>query len=59
MLQKLLTTRPLITVKEARKILGQDAKSMTDQDIRRLVESYDEIAKLIIRDHSVLKTNTK
>jgi ribonuclease HIII len=37
-----------MSVKEARKLLDKDAKDMTDEQITKLVEEVDELAKLAI-----------
>jgi hypothetical protein len=49
--------KPIITLKEAKKLLGKEARLMSDVEIRQLVQSYDEIAKLIIKDYEILKTS--
>jgi len=41
--------KPIMSVKEARKILGKDAKNMTDDQIITLVDDVDELAKLALR----------
>lgn len=38
-----------ISVKEAREILGDEAKNMTDNEIARLIESLDAVAKATLR----------
>lgn len=40
--------KPIIPVKEARKLLGRDAKDMTDEEVTRLVEDVGELAKLAL-----------
>lgn len=37
--------KPIISVKEARKILGKDAESMTDREIEELIGTLDLLAK--------------
>ena len=37
---------PIMSVKEARKFLGQDHESMTDEGVAELVEQLHELAKL-------------
>lgn len=36
--------KPIISVKEARKILGKDAEKMTDQQIEDTIETLDLLA---------------
>jgi len=40
-----LSEPPILSVQQARKILGKSAASMTDEQIAELVRCYDEIAK--------------
>jgi hypothetical protein len=40
--------KPIISVKEARKLLGKEAKDMTDEQVAELVEQTDELAKLAL-----------
>ena len=40
--------KPIISVKEARKLLGKEAKGMTDKQVAELVEQTDELAKLAL-----------
>jgi 5-bromo-4-chloroindolyl phosphate hydrolysis protein len=39
----------IITVKEARKLLGKDYEQMTDEQIEELIIQLDEIARLSLR----------
>lgn len=39
---------PVMSVKEARELLGKDAKDMTDEQVTKLVEDVDELAKLAL-----------
>lgn len=41
---------PIITVKEARKIMGKEAEKYTDDEIAKMVEDLDFIARLAIKD---------
>lgn len=43
-------SRLIISVKEARKLLGKDYDHMTDEQIEDLIIQLDEIARLSIRD---------
>lgn len=40
-----LSAKPIISVKEARKILGKDANGMSDEDIESVVQTLDLLAK--------------
>ena len=40
--------KPIMSVKEARKLLGKKYASMTDADIEKLVEQTHELAKLAL-----------
>jgi len=37
--------KPIISIKEARKILGKDAETMTDRGIEEVVNTLDLLAK--------------
>lgn len=37
---------PIITVKEARKIMGKDAQKLSDEQLRQLIDDLDMIAML-------------
>jgi vacuolar-type H+-ATPase subunit H len=37
--------KPIISVKEARKILGKDAETMADREIEEVVNTLDLLAK--------------
>lgn len=40
----------IISVKEARKILGKTASGMTDEEIEKLIENLDDIAVHALKD---------
>lgn len=40
--------KPIMSVKEARKLLGKDAVNMTDEQINELVEQTHDLAKLAL-----------
>lgn len=42
--------KPIITVKEARKILGNDAKDLSDQAVAEQIRCLAILAKRILRD---------
>ena len=41
--------KPVITVKEARKLLGKDAETISDVEIEELILNLEEIARWYIR----------
>jgi len=49
--------RPVIYVKQARKTLGEKATNLSDADVLELINTLDEIAKVIISDFKVLKSS--
>ncbi len=40
--------KPIMSIKEARKLLGKDAKDMSDEQVAELVEQTHELAKLAL-----------
>jgi len=40
--------KPIMSVKEARKLLGKDAEDMTDEQVEGLIEQTHELAKLAL-----------
>jgi hypothetical protein len=51
-----LDYKPTITVKEARKILGSEASSLTDEAILELIQSIERLTDYIWDDLTVPKT---
>ncbi|MEK7059839.1 MAG: hypothetical protein AAB971_03725 [Patescibacteria group bacterium] len=49
------TAKPLITVKEARKLLGVSAKNLTNEEIKTMVRDYTSLARYAVRDYLVRK----
>lgn len=45
-----MQTNPIISVNEARKILGKTAEKMTDDEVADTVRNLDEIAKAALED---------
>lgn len=39
----------IISVKEARKLLGKDAKEMTDEEVEKLIKDLDQLARLVFK----------
>lgn len=50
MSDSLATPKPIITVSEARKLLGKDGKKMSDEQVEKLISDFAAIAKLYIED---------
>lgn len=51
--------KPIISVKEARKLLGKDYENLTDDKIAELIEQLHELAKLSLdmaREQRLKKT---
>lgn len=46
----------ILTVHEARGILGSSADSLSDEQIKTIISAYDQTARLLIRSSMVLKT---
>jgi len=42
--------KPIMTVKEARKIMGKDAEKFTDEEITKIIDDLDFIAGMAIKD---------
>lgn len=40
--------KPIMTVTEARELLGKDAESMTDEQVAKMVKDVDELAILAL-----------
>lgn len=49
--------RPIISVKEARKLLGSAYKDSPDSDIKLLVNDCEHVARLTIRQYLVRKSH--
>ncbi|MBD3329883.1 hypothetical protein GF357_05315 [Candidatus Dojkabacteria bacterium] len=45
-----LNPKPIITVNEARKILGADFKEIPDKVIKELIEELDSLSKIVIKN---------
>jgi len=41
---------PIISIKEARQILGKDAEGLGDEEIINIINTLDEIAKFALED---------
>lgn len=53
-----LDIKPLITAKEARKILGSAAENLTNEELEALVSNLEQIARTSVRDYLVRKNDT-
>ena len=49
------TPKPLISVNEARKMLGLSAKDTTDEELRELLLQQEQIIRFIFRKYRVHK----
>lgn len=52
-----LGKRPIISVKEARKLLGSNQRNYSDSDIKLLVNDCEQLARLSIRQYLVRKSH--
>lgn len=53
-----LDVKPLITAKEARKILGIAAENLTNEELEALISNLEQIARTSVRDYLVRKNDT-
>lgn len=51
--------KPVITVSEARKILGKSYSKITDDELRRVIIGMGDLARLIIANPQLFKLNDK
>jgi len=52
--------KPVMSVKEARKLLGKDATSLSDEEIEKLISDLEFIARQAIRSyHSKLSSRVE
>lgn len=49
--------RPIVTVREARRLLGKDSKSLNDVEVMEVVNLLREMAKTYLSKKSVKKSN--
>jgi hypothetical protein len=54
-----METRPLITVREARRLLGKDSEQLNDVEVMEVVNNLREVAKLYIKSKSVKKPHNR
>jgi hypothetical protein len=52
MSDSLLAPKPIITISEARKLLGKDGKYLSDEQVTELVKEFSTIAKFYIKEQS-------
>jgi hypothetical protein len=50
--------KPIITIKEARKLLGKDAQTMSDEAVEQLISDLDFIARYAIKQFKELNQNS-
>lgn len=51
----LSTPKPLISIKEARKLLGLSAKDITDEELLELLLQQEQIIRLLFKKYRVHK----
>lgn len=56
MISSFTSPKPLITVKEARKLLGSDSKGIDDYQMQELLQRLTNIAKLQVENFGSKKT---
>lgn len=49
--------KPLITIGEARKILGSKYKEITDDELRRVIIGMGDLARLLVANPQLFKLN--
>lgn len=54
-----MKNKPVITVKEARRLLGKDAKQLNDVEVMEIVNNLQIFAKEYLRKKSVKKSNNR
>jgi len=47
--------KPLVTVQQARKLMGDDGKDMTNEDIEHLIDATEQFARAFLRNANVHK----
>lgn len=50
--------KPIITVKQARKLWGSESKNYTDEQIRKLLFDYETLARQAVREYLARKQST-
>jgi hypothetical protein len=55
---KLPTIKPTITINGARKLLGEDAREMSDKEVLRLINDLDFIARYAIKQFKELNQSS-
>lgn len=53
----MMNDRPLISIKEARKLLGKEAKTLSDVEVLEIINDLRFIAKEHLKKKSVNKSN--
>lgn len=46
----MMPAKPLITVKEARKLLGNEAKRLTDKEVEQFIVEQSFVASIIVKN---------
>ena len=51
----LIPKKPIISTKEARKLIGKGASSLSDLEIKSMIKDYELLARQAIREYLVRK----
>jgi hypothetical protein len=54
-----VNNRPIITVREARRLLGKDSEQLNDVEVMEVVNNLREVAKLYIKSKGVKKSDNR
>lgn len=54
-----MSDKPIITIKEARRLLGKDAKNLNDVEVMEIVKNLHDLAKDYLRNKSVKRSNNR
>ncbi len=49
----LISSKPIITIKEARKLLGKDSKDLSDSEIKTMINDYELLIRQAIKKYLV------
>lgn len=52
-----LSSSPIISIKEARKVLGKDVRSLSDKEVEQVINSFSRLANGLIMKAAVPNTN--
>lgn len=52
---RLQPVKPIISVKEARKLMGKSGEKMSTDEVKQMISDYEALARYAIREYLVLK----